>query len=500
MDQKNPSENIKVAIRIRPTNKRERDDPDKSIGWTDNSVSVPGHEFVFDRVFSPSVTQEFIFTDVAKNAVEWVCQGYNSTIFVYGATSSGKTFTMFGDADKKGIIPRACELLFHTININENVTDANMKCSFAEIYKESIRDLLAENNLSAFPLDKNSSLRIRQSDLKGIFVQGLVEKYVYSPQEILSVIKIGAQQRATASTALNSTSSRSHAVLTLTLYQKLSDGSELTSKLHMIDLAGSENVGRSEVQGNNLAEAQMINKSLSCLGNVIYALTEKDREHIPYRDSKLTYLLQDSLGGNSKTIIIATISPASSSLSETISTLKFACRAKQIKNIPKVNRNESVANLLKIIEELNRKIVDLEKKCQDSTVIIQEVEKSTDENKVDILLKTKCDRLEQRVVWLEQEILAEENRNKKFLQLYEKQRKHAQIISRDLSLERIKNGLLLHELQQHRLLYNSLKESKPELLEIVVAKANIPIVEMNSLPISSVTLSSENSSENGGSI
>jgi kinesin family protein 5 len=176
----------------------------------------------------------------------------------------------------------------------------------------------------------------------------------------MSVIKEGAAQRTTASTNLNNTSSRSHAVLTITLTQKLQDGSELTSKMHLVDLAGSENVGRSEVTGTTLAETQAINKSLSCLGNVIFALTEKGREHIPYRDSKLTFLLQDSLGGNSKTCIVCTATPSVTCYSETVNTLKFAKRAKEIRNIPKLNRSDSPVNLQRIIEQLQKRISELE--------------------------------------------------------------------------------------------------------------------------------------------
>jgi kinesin family protein 5 len=351
-------ENIQVAIRFRPISKKETCDYTLEIDEKQNIVEItesgekePGR-FSFDHVFHSKTSQESIFNNVAKNAIHWVCQGYNATIFAYGTTGSGKTFTMFGDEKNKGIIPRSCETIFSIINSKDEVIEANMKCSFLEIYREQIKDLLYNGN-------NGESLKLRQHPTKGVYVQGLVEKYVYSAEDILNTIKEGSLQRTIACTALNNASSRSHAVLTLIIQQKMTDGSEIVSKLHLIDLAGAENVSKSEVQGLNLTEAQNINKSLSCLGNVICALTEKGREHIPYRDSKLTYLLQDSIGGNSKTILIAT---ASAVYSDTINTLKFAKRAKEIKNIPKINKNESIAVLLQTISNLHKKIALLESK------------------------------------------------------------------------------------------------------------------------------------------
>lgn len=417
---------------------------------------------------------------MAKNAIQWVCQGYNATIFAYGATSSGKSFTMFGSEDgktDKGIIPRSCEALFQSINNSEEVVEANMKCSFLEIYREQIRDLLDVNKA-------DSGLRMRQDASKGIYVQGLIEKYVYSSQDILTTIKEGTLQRTIASTALNSVSSRSHAVLTLTLTQKMSDGTETISKLNLIDLAGSENVGRSEAQGVTLTEAQTINKSLSCLGNVICALTEKGREHIPYRDSKLTYLLQDSLGGNAKTILIATASPSSLCYSETMSTLKFAKRAKEIKNLPKINKNESVSNLLQTIETLNKRIAELESKCEDSEVIIQAVEHAESDTKEVVLIKTKCDRLEKKIASMENENNKGLERNKEVKDLFRKQRELARKASKDLYKERLANYAMVAELEQLRLFYNSMQEAinTPEVLPLIMKRTKItktlPVIEI----------------------
>lgn len=476
------SENIRVAVRFRPYNKKEeakdtkyhiRLDPKQNL----LEISENGDEiqqFAYDHVFENTASQEKIFDTVAKNAIDWVCQGYNATIFAYGSTSSGKSYTMFGHEDgktDKGIIPRSCEALFQNINNSENVVEANMKCSFLEIYREHIRDLLNVTKTDS----SDGGLKLRQTDNKGVYVQGLIEKYVYSPQDILTAIKEGVSQRTIASTALNNVSSRSHAVLTLTLSQKMTDETEIVSKLHLIDLAGSENVGKSEVQGVALTEAQTINKSLSCLGNVIYALTEKGRDHIPYRDSKLTYLLQDSLGGNAKTILIATASPSSLCYSETISTLKFAKRVKEIKNIPKINKNESIANLLQTIDILNRRIAELESKCEDSRVIMQAVEHAEKDTKEMVLIKTKCDLLEKKIISTEEDIKKGLERNNEIKDLFRKQRELARKASKDLCKERLYNYSMTTELDQLRLFYNSIQEAinTPEILPMIMNRIKV---------------------------
>lgn len=468
-------ENIQVAVRFRPSKKDEKKNgtfflkvspDDNSIEISENSKEI--QKFNFDYVFDEKTTQEQIFTRIAKNAIEWVTQGYNATIFAYGTTGTGKSHTMFGgDTEKSlGIIPRACNLLFQQINSNDDVVEANMKCAFLEIYREHIRDLLQKSD--------EKELKVRHSPVSGVYIQGLTEKYVYGPDEILSTIREGTQLRTTASTALNSVSSRSHAVLTLTLTQKNSDGSETISKLHLIDLAGSENVAKSEAQGVNLIEAQTINKSLSCLGNVICALTEKGREHIPYRDSKLTYILQDSLGGNAKTILIATASQLASSYFDTISTLKFARRVKEIKNSPKINKNESVANLLQIIEGLNKRIQELETICVDSKAIITAVGDSSnqEENKENIVLKTTCQQLEKRIAFLEELRKKDEERNREMDDLYDTQRDLACATARNLYEERLRNAYLINEVENFKLLFDSVTDCKntPHLIPFILER------------------------------
>lgn len=463
------SENIKVCIRVRPQGK---DVDSLRVDSKKNLIEISENtretqQFIFDNVFDQSASQEKIFNTIAQEAVDMVCQGYNATIFAYGATSSGKSYTMFGGSQsKQGIIPRSCQTLFQNINKKDDVVDANMKCSFLEIYREQIRDLLSTEN--------ETNLKLRQCSVKGVYVQGLIEKYVYTSQEILSTIESGTSQRTTASTALNSVSSRSHAVLTLTLTQKMTDGSETISKLNLVDLAGSENVDKSEVQGIELSEAQTINKSLSCLGNVIYALTEKGRGHIPYRDSKLTYLLQDSLGGNSKTILIGTVSPSRNCYSETINTLKFAKRAKEIKNIPKVNKNESTINVMKAlnekISELESKLLEYEQKSPK-----KEEENNTKDDRDFSILEKRCQRLEKKISFLEKERKDDEKQNNQIKELFEKQRELTKKASTDLYNERVKNSTISSELEQLRIFYKSTQETvcHPDVLSLIVSRSKI---------------------------
>lgn len=493
----NTRENIKVISRFRPLNQRELKDQQSdnfilNIDTKTNSIVIgkksmtekghdETHQFIFDCVYGEDASQEYIFNTGIKNAVQWVIDGYNGTIFAYGPTGSGKTHTMFGGTkEQRGIIPRCSELLFEQINSKEDVIEAHIKCSFLEIYRENIRDLLNPLGSTSKIPGQITNLRIRESKQKGIYVQGLIEKFVYTPLEILQVIKEGTHQRAIASTSLNNTSSRSHAVLTLITTQILNDGTEIVSKLHLIDLAGSENVGRSEAQGTTLAEAQMINKSLSALGNVIYSLTEKNREHIPYRDSRLTYLLQNSLGGNSKTILITTSTQQELSYSETVNTLKFAQRAKLIKNIPIVNRNRSNADLRETIEKLQHELDSLQFKYDEAQEIINGINNGGDnmsfDNKNIIILQTRNKRLQYQVDALTRQLEDEKNKYLLDKEIFVKQRELAMMKASELCQERILTNYQRNLLEQYQLYYESLKEAlnnNPNILKMMVEHANI---------------------------
>lgn len=451
-------ENIRVVVRFRPLNDRERKIEEKkdfklSIDTENNTIDINKHHFTFDNVFNHTVAQEEIFEKVAKNSVQWVKEGYNSTIFAYGPTGTGKTHTMFGgQLEEKGIVPRSCDHLFHSINDDESVIEAHVKCSFLEIYRENIRDLLTTD-------EYKPNLRIRQHKDRGTYVHGLIEKYVYSPKEILETIRKGIENRSTASTLLNDVSSRSHAVLTLYITQKLSDGSEISSKLHLIDLAGSENVGKSDVTGITLKEAQQINKSLSSLGNVIYALTEKGRCHIPYRDSRLTYLLEDSLGGNSKTVLVSTATEHSSVYSETLNTLLFARRAKLIKNKPKVNRNKSNEFLRKTIKNLTARLEELQGKYNSLLESnAEEVVKEVKEVAKDVAKDSKkFEKLQNLLENVAGELVQEKKCSEDYKELFEKQRDLAKNLAKDLFDEKKKTESLNIQLTRYKEFYNMIK-------------------------------------------
>lgn len=392
--------------------------------------------------------------------------------------NSGKTFTMFGtpNTDNEGIVPRSCKALFQNINNNQEVVTAELRCSFLEIYREHIRDLINTEK------DISEPLKIRKDDFGNVHVPNIIQKHIYTPEDLLDVLKLGLSNRSTSSTSLNDVSSRSHAIITLYLSQSMSDGTDIVSKLNLVDLAGSENVGRSEVKGVQLLEAQNINKSLSCLGNVIYALTEKGREHIPYRDSRLTFLLQDSLGGNSKTTLIATASPNLINYSETYNTLKFAQRVKEIKNIPKINKNESIPSLLKTIEELKTRIAELEENNNSYGAMMKEIEEKTEsKGDVDLFYKLRCKRLEKQLSDIEESKIIEKERRKQYKELETKQRNMTHNLAKDLYKERLKSFSLQHELEQYKIVMETIKGAiqTPHILPRIIEKINIKNININ---------------------
>jgi len=354
--------NVKVCARFRPANKIERKHKaDKycvSFGTDGGSVRVhqvkQKKNFQFDYVFQPTSTQEEVFDCCAKPLVTQVMKGFNVTMFAYGQTGSGKTFTMEGTDSLPGVIPRMVDDVFDRI-MNGDELDENLeflvRVSYVEIYNEKIRDLLEPANVD---------LRIRDHKDKGVYIEEAAKPYVGGPEETLSLMASGHLNRAVTSTNMNDESSRSHAVFMLIVEQKdVKTESKKSSKLMLVDLAGSEKVRKTNVVGKALTEAKNINRSLSCLGMVINSLTT-GKGFIPYRDSKLTRLLSDSLGGNSKTSIIVTASPCIFNCEETVSTLRFGTNCKRVKNKPKINQELSVAEYKKIVAGLQRRIQKLE--------------------------------------------------------------------------------------------------------------------------------------------
>ena len=310
--------------------------------------------FTLDKIFNIDTSQKKFYESVAKPTIMDVLNGYNGTIFAYGQSGSGKTFSMYGndlyDDELKGIIPRSIEDIFRFIN-DEAHTEIKfeLKFSLLEIYKENLHDLLN-------PEVKSSDLKIKEHPKKGIYVANLTEQYISSEEEFMILIENADDYRVVSETGLNKNSSRSHLVFQLEIIQKMPDDTEKRGMLYLVDLAGSEKVSKTHAIGETLEEAKKINLSLSALGNVISALTSHNSDHIPYRDSKLTRILQDSLGGNYKTTLMVACSPHIYNSEETISTLKFASRAKKIKNKVKMNIKRSAEQLEAIIDNLNKQL------------------------------------------------------------------------------------------------------------------------------------------------
>ncbi|KAF9619035.1 hypothetical protein IFM89_004379 [Coptis chinensis] len=367
--------NVQVLIRIRPINAIEkalqgnvrclRQESAQTVSW----IGHPETRFTFDHIACETISQEKLFTVAGLPMVENCMSGYNSCMFAYGQTGSGKTYTMMGDIyemDGKfdedcGMAPRIFEYLFTRIYAEEE-RDENFryscKCSFLEIYNEQITDLLEPSS---------TNLQIREDLGKGVYVENLSEYEVSTVKDVVQLLLKGAANRKMAATNMNCVSSRSHSVFTCVIESRR-DIDSVThlrfGRLNLVDLAGSERQKSSGAEGERLKEAANINKSLSTLGLVIMTLVDVaqgKQRHVPYRDSRLTFLLQDSLGGNSKTAIIANISPSVCSANETLSTLKFAQRAKLIQNNAKVNEDASgdVMALQRQIQQLKDQLTFL---------------------------------------------------------------------------------------------------------------------------------------------
>jgi len=385
------SDNIQVMVRVRPFNGRERAEGAGSCVILDDyrpncivlDAKPDQKAFNFDWVGGERTTQQDIFEVVGKSMVHTCLEGYNCCIFAYGQTGAGKTFTMQGrgleindeDILNRGLQPRVFDYIFalKAKDMNEN---PDMKylvtCSYLEIYNEQIMDLLE-------PV--SASLQVREDLKKGVYVEGLKEEIVENSEETIELLRKGAINRHVGSTNMNLESSRSHSLFTMSIERKVVTNGTIhvrTSKFHFVDLAGSERQQKTAAVGERLKEAGNINKSLSVLGQVINSLVEiaeGKQRHIRYRDSKLTFILKDSLGGNSKTSLIANISPASSSFSETLSTLKFAATAKRIKNKASINEDMSgsVEGLKNEIRQLKEELA----RYKSNTMIVENESRRT---------------------------------------------------------------------------------------------------------------------------
>ncbi|TKR65189.1 hypothetical protein L596_025630 [Steinernema carpocapsae] len=368
-------QNIQVAVRVRPLNSSELSTNAKNIVILDHVAKAitlkdrTGSRVYqpYDKIYGEKESQATVYNDLIAPLVGEVLSGYNCTVFVYGQTGTGKTYTMEGRHDdsgeyswqndpSSGVIPRALHHIFSELEKQE-LEEYSVRVSYLELYNEELYDLLGASDL------KNTRLRIFEDPMKkgSVVINGMEEVPVKDREEVYKLLKRGAERRQTAATLMNMNSSRSHSVFTVTVVirENSVSGEELLKqgKLHLVDLAGSENVKKSGAQDTRAREAGNINQSLLTLGRVINSLTS-NAGHIPYRESKLTRILQDSLGGRTITTLIATLSPASSNFEETVNTLEYALRAKNIKNHPEVNEKLSRRALLK---EYNEEIERLRK-------------------------------------------------------------------------------------------------------------------------------------------
>lgn len=356
-------EAVRVVVRCRPFSKRERAEcenileiDDKLGQITIRNPKAPPDEpmkvFTFDSVYGWDSKQSDIYDDAVRPLVESVLQGFNGTIFAYGQTGTGKTHTMQGitnDPERRGVIPNSFQHIFTQISRTQNQKYL-VRSSYLEIYQEEIRDLLCKNN--------NKKLELKENPDFGVYVKDLSAVVTKNATEIEHVMNMGNQSRSVGFTNMNERSSRSHAIFVITVEcsEVGPDGEDhiRVGKLNMVDLAGSERQSKTGAKGKRLKEAAKINLSLSALGNVISALVDGKSTHIPYRDSKLTRLLQDSLGGNAKTVMIATVGPSHKNFEESLATLRYASRAKNIKNKPRINEDPKDALLREFQEEIAR--------------------------------------------------------------------------------------------------------------------------------------------------
>lgn len=370
----NPAaDSVKVALRIRPLNQRERErgcrivveqpahrEPQVVIG---NGISGKPEGFTFNYVFSPEESQEYLYETSVQSLLEKLYAGYNVTILAYGQTGSGKTYTMGtnydGEEDETmGVIPRAINDIFGRIEEMADESEVTVSCSFMELYQENLYDLLSSKGSR-----EERVVDIRESNNQ-IVIPGLTEVQIRTAEDTFEALMTGSQERAVASTAMNAVSSRSHAIFTLNLTNR-SKGDKPTvtnSKFHLVDLAGSERPKKTQATGERFKEGVKINQGLLVLGNVISALGSAGGPlgHVPYRESKLTRLLQDSLGGNSLTLMVACVSPADYNCEETINTLRYANRARNIKNKAVVNQDPNQAEIRRlnsIIQELRLELL-----------------------------------------------------------------------------------------------------------------------------------------------
>jgi len=354
------SECVKVAVRCRPMSESEKAegqipvvkvDSSRNEIYLNNPKKGEEKQFTFDYTYCHNSLQKDVYEQCAYSLIESVIEGYNATIFAYGQTGTGKTFTMEGDKDReelKGIIPRVFDHIFTTID-GTSTTQFLVTCSMIELYNEDVFDLLAAKT--------SDKLDVKEKPGEGFFVKDLSTHDTKTAKECMSLLESGSRSRKKGETQMNKDSSRSHSIFSISIETSvaLENGKQMLKrgKLNLVDLAGSERQAKTKATGQALEEAKKINLSLVCLGKVISGLVQGGK-HIPYRDSKLTKLLTDSLGGNTKTLMITNVGPALKNYEETLNSIRYANQAKSIKNKPRINEDPKDAKLREIQEEITK--------------------------------------------------------------------------------------------------------------------------------------------------
>ncbi|XP_071481361.1 kinesin-like protein KIF14 [Diadema antillarum] len=458
---------VTVGVRVRPLNDREKADSDTKcvVTMNGNEVTVSSRYgqpafFCYDHCFwsanktsASFASQEAVYKAIGRPLLTNAFEGYNTCLFAYGQTGSGKSYTIMGSPEERGVIPRFCKDLFRRVeDPQEAHVSFKVEVSFFEIYNEKIHDLLAQTTEKTEKWDRSTpkkiTLRVREHPTQGPYVEGLSTFQASSFADVHSWIETGNKQRATAATGMNDKSSRSHSVFIIMMTKtkkEFIEGEEhshiVTSKINIIDLAGSERCSATNTTGDRLKEGANINRSLMTLGKVISGLSEKSlnpkkKVFIPYRDSVLTWLLRESLGGNSKTAMIATISPASTHSEETLSTLRYAKQARSIINVAKVNEDSNA----RLIRELRAEIESLKSMGMSTRGgRHQQAERARSEDME--RLKEKLADSQQRMVEMEeawQEKMKEAERRRRTLESLEKE-KFAQSFKVDNTLPNLVN-------------------------------------------------------------
>lgn len=436
-----PQHHIQVGVRIRPPSSpsttnishistKKSNDIERKLNFESEGRT---YSFDFNHIFEENASQKQIHEEIGIPQLDDLFQGFNTTIFAYGQTGSGKTYTMYGDSEEwnaenmpesSGLVPRLVSSMFERIGgdassssssskLNESNPSSTeeiyytIRCTFLEVYNNTVRDLLVNPGKR----ESKRALNVRETPARGVWIDGLTEEFVASVKDVAELVRFGLRRRAVKATKMNDYSSRSHCVFTIRLEQNgFSDGTSKSSCLNLVDLAGSERIRRTGVEKSELKEACNINQSLSCLGSCIHALTESNRSHIPYRDSKLTHILKESLGGNSRTCLLTTISPDFADAQESLNSIRFGSIARSVKINARVNIRKSNAQLVAELETMRQIVSTLEQENDALREVVGEEKSSSssstslkvDEEEKDVVpkLKIRCDVLESTVAAL----------------------------------------------------------------------------------------------------